>query len=325
MNIRTPFKKIISVVLWCALGGAVLALLVAAINKKNSSFCKGMDIQINTEGKEMFLDKKQVLLQLEKEGLNDLKDKRVQSFDLLKLENALRRNAWIKDAQLYFDNNQMLIVQITQRQPAARIFMVSGNSYYMDSSGKQLPVAGRIPAKLPVFTGYPSEKMGLLADSALDHQIKVLSLFLNQDPFWSNAIEQVNITASKTFEMIPLIGNQVIEFGDGNDYVNKFRRLFIFYKSVMTKSGFEKYARIKVEYEGQVIGTRRGGPVSKTDSLQALRNVMEMIRTARKMEADTGKIREVKPLEKNQTTEQDLKSYDFPEEQDSAMKHPGKR
>ena len=325
MNIRTPFKKIFSVVLWCALGGAVLALLIAAINKKNSSLCKGMDIQINTEGKEMFLDKNQVIVQLEKEGLKDLQGKRVQSFDLQKLENALRRNAWIKDAQLYFDNNQVLKVQITQSQPAARIFTVSGGSYYMDSSGKQLPLVSRIPLKLPVFTGYPSEKMGLRNDSALDHQIKTLSFFLNQDPFWSNAIEQVNITASKTFEMISLIGNQVIEFGDGNDYEKKFRRLFIFYKSVMAKSGFEKYARIKVEYAGQVIGTRRGGPISKTDSLQALRNVMEMIRMARKMEADTTKIREVKPLEKNPITEQDLKSYDFPEEKDSMVKKPGKR
>ncbi len=70
--------------------------------------------------------------------------------------------------------------------------------------------------RLPVFTGYPSEKIGFRADSILDHQIKDLSTFLNQDSFWSNAIEQVNITASKTFEMIPLIGNQVIEFGDGN-------------------------------------------------------------------------------------------------------------
>ncbi len=67
----------------------------------------------------------------------------------------------------------------------------------------------------------------------------------------------------------------------------------------MTKTGFEKYTSVNVEYAGQVIGTRRGGPVSRTDSLQAIRNVMDIIRIAHKMETDTGKIREVKPLEKN--------------------------
>ncbi|HEY4153919.1 MAG TPA: hypothetical protein VGM24_00775 [Puia sp.] len=318
MNLGASIKKILSVVLWCALGGAALGLLVAAINKKSSSLCKGVEIQINAGGKGICLDKKDVLHLLEKEGLKDIRDKRVQSLNLHQFEMALSRHPWIKDAQLYFDNNQVLNVRITERQPAARIFMVSGNSWYMDSSGKQLPLAGSIPLRLPVFTGYPAQKMGLHADSALDQQIKSLSSFLNTDAFWSDAIEQVSITPSKTFELIPLIGNQVIEFGDGNDYENKFHRLLVFYKRVMTKTGFEKYSRIKVEYAGQVIGTRRGGAVSRADSLQALRNVMEIIRMARRMESDTAGIREVKPLEKDQMTEQNLKSYDFPEETENS-------
>ena len=317
MNLMASIKKIFSIVLWCAIGGAGLALLVAAINKKSSSLCKGLEVQINTDGKGSFLNKKDVIRLLEREGLKDLTDKKVQSLNLHKFEEALGKQPWIKDVQLYFDNNQVLKVKITERVPVARIFMISGSSYYMDSSGKQLPLTNPVPLKLPVFTGYPADKMGLRADSILDHQIKEISTFLNRDPFWSNAIEQVNITASKTFEMIPLIGNQVIEFGDGNQYEDKFRRLLIFYKRVMTKTGFEKYASVNVEYAGQVIGTRRGGPVSRTDSLQAIRNVMQIIRMARKMESDTGKIREVKPLENNQITEQSLKSYDFPEENEN--------
>jgi cell division protein FtsQ len=325
MNIQAPLKKILSVVLWCTIGGAALALLVAAINKKNSSLCKGVDIQINAGGKAVFLNKKDVMRLLDKEGLNDLQHKRVVSFNLHRFEEALKNQIWVKDAQLYFDNNEVLKVRITERQPAARVFMISGSSCYMDSSGKQLPLVGPVAMRLPVFTGYPSEKMGLRSDSVLDQQIKMLSQFLNNDPFWSNAIEQVNITPSKTFEMVPLIGDQVIEFGDGNEYEDKFRRLMIFYKEVMARTGFEKYARIKVQYAGQVVGTRRGGPVSRTDSLQALRNVMEMIRTARRMEMDTARLRDVKPLERNLITEQNLNSYDFPEEDDSTPKQGNKR
>jgi cell division protein FtsQ len=310
-------KRIFSIVLWCTIGGACIALLVAAINKKSSSLCKGLDIQINADGKGLFLDKRDVVRLLEKEGLKDFAGKKVQGFNLHKVEDALGRQPWIKEVQAYFDNNQVLKVKITERRPVARIFGNPGNSFYMDSSGKQLPIVDPIPLKLPVFTGYPAERMGLRANRVLDHQIKELSGFLNRDPFWSNAIEQVNITGSRTFEMIPLIGSQVIEFGDGSNYEDKFHRLLVFYKQVMTRTGFEKYARIKVEYAGQVIGTRRGGPVSRADSLQAIRNVMEIIRMARKMESDTGKIREVKPLETSQVTEQSLKSYDFPEENDS--------
>jgi hypothetical protein len=38
---------------------------------------------------------------------------------------------------------------------------------------------------------------------------------------------------------------------------------------------------------------------------------------AQKMESDTSKIREIKPLEKNTITEQNLRSYDLPDENDN--------
>ena len=116
--------------------------------------------------------------------------------------------------------------------------------------------------------------------------------------------------------MIPLIGDQVIEFGNGNDYANKFRRLFLFYKEVLTQIGFEKYTSIKLSFEGQVIATRKEGVISRSDSIQARKNVLEMIRKAQKMETDTVKFRDSKPLERNTLTEQNLRSYDLPEEKD---------
>ena len=42
-----------------------------------------------------------------------------------------------------------------------------------------------------------------------------------------------------------------------------------------------------------------------------------MIRKAQKMDADTTIIREVKPLERNTLTEQNLRSYDLPAETDN--------
>jgi cell division protein FtsQ len=150
----------------------------------------------------------------------------------------------------------------------------------------------------------------------MDHQIRDLALFLSKDPFWSNQIEEVNISSGKTFAMTPLIGNQTIIFGDGNNYENKFHRLFVFYKQVLTQTGFDKYTGFNLTYNDQVIAIRRQDMISKADSIQARKNVMEMIRLAEKMETDTTSVREIKPLEKNTLTEQNLRSYDLPEEND---------
>lgn len=329
MNIKSPLKRIFTVMGWCLLGAAALAGLIAAINHKNSSVCSGLAVEINGGAKACFLDKKEVAKMLEEGGLKDCQNKKVASIDLQKLEESLRKNSWIRDVQLYFDNNQLLKVRIQERQAAARLFTVTGNSYLIDSSGVQLPLPGRNVFRLPVFTGYPQEKFGLHRDSALDRQIKDLAVFLGDNTFWTNQIQEVHIKADKNFQMIPLIGNQVIEFGDGMDYINKFHRLFIFYQQVLTKTGFQKYTSLKLAYAGQIIATRKEGYMSKSDSVQALRRVLEMIRTAQKMESDTGKIREVKPLERNILTEQNLKSYDLPEEKenqtDTNSKHQKKQ
>jgi cell division protein FtsQ len=317
MNIKSPLKKIFTVLLWCLLGGSVLAILIAAINAKNSSLCQGLEVEINGGGKSHFLNKKDLLSMLENEGLKDLLNKKVASLDLLKMEFILKKNNWIRDAQLYFDNNQKLKIRVQERQPFARIFTVSGNSYLIDSGGVQMEIPERSVFRLPVFTGYPGEKFGLKRDSALDRQIRDLAVFLNKDPFWSNQIQEVNISASKTFLMTPLIGNQQILFGDGNDYENKFRRLFIFYKQVISQTGFEKYTGFNLAYANQVIAIRKQGLISREDSIQARKNVFEMIRMAQKMETDTAKIREIKPLEKNTITEQNLRSYDLPAENEN--------
>jgi cell division protein FtsQ len=323
MNLKAPLKKFFMIMLWCLLGGSGLALLIAAINAKNGSLCNGMDIEINGGSKASFLNKKDVANMLESEGIRDLHNKKVVSFDLLKMEVILRRNTWIRDAQLYFDNNQTLKVRVQERLPIARLFTANNNSYMIDSAGIQMAVGERNAFRLPVFTGYPSEKFGLKHDSTLSRQIRDLAIFLNSNNFWSNQVQEINITSSKTFRLIPLIGNQMIEFGDGNDYENKFQKLFVFYKEILAKTGFEYYKSISVAFQNQVIATRKQGTISRADSIQARKNVMEFIRLAQKMQSDTLKIREIKPLEKNTMTEQNLRGYDLPEENENNNIQPG--
>jgi hypothetical protein len=80
---------------------------------------------------------------------------------------------------------------------------------------------------------------------------------------------------------------------------------------VISKTGFEKYTGINIAYANQVIATRKQGMVSRADSIQARKNVLEMIRMAKKMETDSVNIREVKPLERNTLTEQSLRVMTF--------------
>jgi len=261
----------------------------------------------------VFIDKKEVVRLLAPNGIAQWNQKRLASFDLQQLESRIRNNAWVNDVQLFFDNNERLQVRITERQPVARIFAADGKTFYIDSSGVQLPVADRLALRLPLFTGYPPDHFARHGhDSLLSQQVRMLAGFVASDSFWSAAIEQINIVGGHQFEMVPVIGNHIIEFGDGNDYQEKFHRLLLFYQQVMAVKGFDSYARVKLAFAGQVVGTRKGGYMSRGDSLLAIKNVRELIRTAQRMESDTARLRDMKPLEHNNMTEQTLQGYDLP-------------
>jgi cell division protein FtsQ len=240
------------------------------------------------------------------------------SFDLRQMEAELKRNVWIREAQLFFDNNQVLRVNVTERQPVARIFTRQGSSFLMDSSGVQMPLSDKFPARVPVFTGYPDAAIRIHGtDSALTSQIRILSAYILSQPFWMSQLSQIDITPDRTFEMIPVVGNHIIAFGDGDGYEQKFHRLFIFYKEVLSKTGFDRYSKIDVEFDGQVIGTKKGSTVSRMDSLQAIRNIQQLIMTARQLQADTVSRQDTRPLERSTMTEQTLTNYDLVPENDN--------
>jgi cell division protein FtsQ len=87
------------------------------------------------------------------------------------------------------------------------------------------------------------------------------------------------------FEMIPVVGNHIIKLGNGQDIAQKFNRLFIFYKEVLSRTGFNKYKTIDVRYAGQVIGGKSENP--KVDSVLLRKSVEKMLEQIKIMEADT--------------------------------------
>lgn len=325
MAARINIRKVVSAVFWMAAGTGVLVLLVAAIRYRNSNVCKGYRIEIagaTASGDHgLFIDKKAIAEILTAAGAGRGQNKPIQSFDLRRLESALGRNIWIKEAQLFFDNNGILEVRVIEREPIARIFTRGGNSFYIDSSGVQLPLPDKRPSRLPVFTGYPGEKIQG-NDSALTMGILHLSGFIRRDSFWTAQIAQVVITPGNNFELEPEVGSHRIIFGDGSDIPAKFHRLFVFYKEVLSRTGLDKYDGINVSYAGQVVAMKKGSEHDRYDSIQGLNNIRQLIRSAQQLQPDTIRQQNIRPLERgNNLTEQNLPNLDLvPDAGDSSSK-----
>lgn len=300
-NKKYRLKKILSVSVWIMLASGVVVLLVAAITNKNTEKITGVDIKISGIQNNYFIDKKEVLKILEKVNGKKLDKSTISSLDLTAMENQLAKNDWIKKAELFFDNNKVLQVKVTEREPIARLFTVSGASFYIDSSLSRLPLSDKFSAHLPVFTSFPTDARILKKrDSALLDQVKILGEYINDHPFWMAQIDQIDISAEGHFDLIPKLGNQVIHFGDAGNYKQKFNKLLAFYKKVETKVGWNKYSVLDIQYKNQVIGVRRDAAEIKSDSLRAVVIMKEIISEAVKNSNDSTKIQLPQPADNNE-------------------------
>lgn len=303
MAVRINIRKVVTAIFWCFAGAGGIVLLVAAIRYRNTNVCKGYKIEISGPRTidRMFIDRKGIVELLTAAGAGKGQGRPIQSFDLRHLETTLKKNVWIRDAQLFFDNNGILQVRISEREPVARLFTTSGNSFYIDSNAVELPLEDKFAAHLPVFTGYPAAKIHTTGtDSVLTVGILQLGAFIRSDSFWAAQIAQIDITPEKTFELEPEVGDHRIAFGDATDIGAKFHRLFVFYDQVLSRVGMDKYQCIDVSYEGQVVGTRKGAGQSRYDSLEGLENIRQLIRSAQQLQPDTVRHQNTLPLENTQ-------------------------
>lgn len=309
-------QKIITSLVWVIIGSGTVMLLVAAISKKNNEQCTEINIDITGVQSNYFIDKKDVMRILLKTNHGRLEHYPVQKIDLATMETELRRDRWIREAELFFDNNNVLQVKVSEREPVSRVFTASGRSFYLDTSLTRLPLSDKFSARLPVFTNFPTDVIVLTKrDSNLLRQIKTLGEFIGSDPFWMAQIEQVDINTEGSFEIIPKMGNQIIYFGTAENYREKFTGLLLFYQQVAARAGWNKYSAIDLKFKGQVIGIRRGASEIKMDSLKALQIMNTIIANAQKSTNDSTNVQLIQPAEESNSINQPRREADAePEE-----------
>lgn len=287
---RYNSKKIIGNILWTLLGLATVVLLGAAISLRNNKRCKGVAITIKGSQNIFFIDKNEISAILEKICGGMLPGKTLGTFNLALIENTLKKNQWIKNAELFFDNNEVLKVEVSEREPVARIFTTNGTSFYLDSTLARLPLSEKTSARVPVFSNFRSQPNAITKpDSLLLVDVKNIGRFIMDDPFWMAQIDQVDITADRNFEMVPKVGNQLILFGNAENYRQKFSNLLTFYKQVATKAGWNTYSKINVQYKGQVVAVKRGIEDVAQDLLRTKQLMENIVSTAQKQSADSTK------------------------------------
>lgn len=270
--------------MWMGVAAGMIVLISAAMKVQHNNICKGYNIKIEgSVNGELFTSKDQISKLLKTATKGEVKGQPIADFDLARIEDLLEQSAWIYNTELYFDNMNVLHVNVMERKPLARVFTNAGESFYIDEAGKNIPLSDKVSLDLPVFTGYPSKKVFNKADSTLMENVIATASFISDNSFWSSQVSQININNYGadcwSMEMIPVVGNHRVDLGDGSDIASKFHRLYLFYDQVLKRVGFDKYQRLDVQYNGQVIGIKN--KYTEIDSIQLRKNIESLLQQSR--------------------------------------------
>jgi cell division protein FtsQ len=288
-------RKIFILAAWVVVIGGLLSLLVAANSRGKVHLCRKVQVGIKGTGENYYIEQADILRALEKSAGAPLVKRPVARINLAQLEKGLEKSAWIRDAELYFDNSDVLHVNVLEREPIARVFTTGGQSFYLDSSCVRLPLLDRVTARVPVVTGFTAAKKLNARDSILLKETRTVAHFIHTHPFWNAQIGQIDIQKDGSFELVPVIGNHIIRLGGAADMETKLANLLVFYKQVLSKTGFDKYAVLDIRFNDQVVGVHKGS-VPAVDSATLKKNIEELLRLKLESESVSEALPAVAPV-----------------------------
>jgi len=252
------WQTILVRVLWSIAGAALIVLFVVAWRAKEEKKCTSIQIELVGENTAaLFMDEKEILQIINTQGVKV--GLPIGAVNLNTLEKYLQTIRWVKNVELFLDNTQSLQVKIEQRIPIARIFTASGNSFYIDKEGLQLPLKQLTVLRLPVFTNFPSDQEKLSKpDSLLLNDIVHFTKAVQTDSFFLAQTAQVNIATNGDFELVPTVGDHIVLIGSVENIEDKLNRLYTFYKKVWVQSGLNAYQVIDCRFDNQIVALKKG-------------------------------------------------------------------
>jgi len=252
---------------WVAsLGGLVVLMSFIGI-KKSEVICR--DVKVYIPGNQYFIDQKEIddILQVKS---HTLIGRRMEDINIQDIESKLKANPFIASAKVYTDMDDIIRVEITQRQPILRILNQADQDFYVDEHGYKIPLSDNFTARVLAANGYIDEPFDGKVDTLhteIAAEVFRTADFIRKDSLWDAQIAQIYVNKDHEIELIPRVGSQRILLGDADSLDVKFHNLLIFYKKALPRVGWDAYKEINIKYANQVIGVKN--VMTKQDSIDA--------------------------------------------------------
>lgn len=241
-------KKLLTTIVLILLAGYILFATIAFCNKPVDQVCKGVHLEMRDSLETGYLTMSDILILLAKNDLNPT-GRLIDEVSCRAIEEDLNKSPLIRNSECYKTIDGYVVVEVECRKPILRVIAENGDSYYLDEEGEIIDHIGK-SVYLPVATGHISREFAR-------EELHTLAQFLCADELWNAQVEQIYVTPKQEIELIPRVGDHVIVLGRPGNYAYKFSKLHTFYEKGLSKVGWDRYSRINIDYNNQVVGTKK--------------------------------------------------------------------
>jgi cell division protein FtsQ len=279
------FMKGLVLVFFVLIGAGTLVLWAFSISEHNAQPVPELRVNIQ---RGQFVDElitKEEIDSIVHSHFGLLQGTPMNQIDVGAIQVAVNRHPAIQSCNVYMGVDGILNIDIQQRAPMFRVRNSDGSGFYVDTLGQSFSLLDRAVAYVPIFSvegvmgamEFPATKEyydeNTLGLTYLD-ELVVFGNHMRKNADLKDWTEHVHLTSMGTIEVIPRIGRHVIEYGSIYNLDMKTKMLFQFYRSQVYITDLEKYSRINLNFENQVICEKRGLEVlpAPTDSMALAAN-----------------------------------------------------
>ena len=238
----------------------IMVLIVISIVKMQNRKCSGIQVNINYDGKYPPLNQQSIISLLEREKLPIIGSE-LKEVPLQKISEVLEKNNFIRKVESIDFKGTTLAITVRLKTLLLHIYPERGEQFFMDDEGGLLPFSSLIKEKIMITNGAIKNRFTSDVDIEKDttglKTLYEIASAIRENPFYRAQFCQIYVNKDREIELIPVIGQHVIRFGEGDRIEEKLSYLKAVYTNALTYKGMDKYKEIDVRFQNKVIAKKR--------------------------------------------------------------------